>query len=141
MFIFFALNLQEHSYIFTNSQVKKPSKSLLTVLSRVVIQCRLFTLERGFITNVMSFSVIISTYVMFLKYAIRFVLSCKCLYALHRFNYLLLRLRVLFIGLKETVLYCLGLESNISKCKHLILANQRKSVSDYKILDLAHSIR
>ena len=141
MFIFFALNLQEHSYIFTNSQVKKPSKSLLTVLSRVVIQCRLFTLERGFITNVMSFSVIISTYVMFLKYAIRFVLSCKCLYALHRFNYLLLRLRVLFIGLKGTVLYCLGLESNISKCKHLILAKQRKSVSDYKIFDLVHSIR
>ena len=89
----------------------------------------------------MSFSVIISTYVMFLKYAIRFVLSCKCLYALHRFNYLLLRLRVLFIRLKETVLYCLGLEPNISKCKHLILAKQRKSVSDYKILDLVHSIR
>ena len=79
---------------------------------------------------------------MFLKYAIRFVLSCKCLYALHRFNYLLLRLRVLFnIRLKETVLYCLGLEPNISKCKHLILAKQRKSVSDYKILDLVHSIR
>ena len=79
---------------------------------------------------------------MFLKYAIRFVLSCKCLiYALHQFNYLLLRLRVLFIRLKETVLYCLGLEPNISKCKHLILAKQRKSVSDYKILDLVHSIR
>ena len=78
---------------------------------------------------------------MFLKYAIRFVLSCKCLYALHRFNYLLLRLRVLFIRLKETVLYCLGLEPNIIKCKHLILAKQRKSVSDYKILDLVHSIR
>ena len=80
---------------------------------------------------------------MFLKYAIRFVLSCKCLYALHRFNYLLLRVRVLFIRLKETVLYCLGLEPIISKCKHLILAKQRKSVSDsdYKILDLVHSIR
>ena len=78
---------------------------------------------------------------MFLKYAIIFVLSCKCLYALHRFNYLLLRLRVLFIRLKETVLYCLGLEPNISKCKHLILAKQRKSVSDYKILDLVHSIQ
>jgi hypothetical protein len=38
LFIFFALNLQEHSYIFTNSQVKKPSKSLLEVLSRAVIQ-------------------------------------------------------------------------------------------------------
>jgi hypothetical protein len=40
LFIFFALNLQEHSYIFTtNSQGKKPRESLLAVLSRVVIQC------------------------------------------------------------------------------------------------------
>ena len=38
-------------------------------------------------------------------------------------------------------LYCLGLEPNISKCKHLILAKQRKSVSDYKILDLVHIYR
>jgi hypothetical protein len=57
---------------------------------------------------------------MFLKYAIRFFLSCKRWYALQPI-YLLLR--VLFIRfLKETVLYCLGLEPNISKCKHLILA-------------------
>ena len=132
MFIFFALNLQEHSYIFTNSQVKKPSKSLLTVLSRVVIQCRLFTLERGFITNV---------YYELFSHHFYICNVFKCLYALHRFNYLLLRLRVLFIRLKETVLYCLGLEPNIIKCKHLILAKQRKSVSDYKILDLVHSIR
>jgi hypothetical protein len=38
LFVLLALNLPEHSYIFTNSQVKKPSKSLLAVLSRVVIQ-------------------------------------------------------------------------------------------------------
>jgi hypothetical protein len=47
LFILFALNLQEHSYIFTNSQVKEPSKSLVAVLSRVIIiQCSLHALGK-----------------------------------------------------------------------------------------------
>jgi hypothetical protein len=52
LFIFFTLNLQEHSYILTYSQIKKPSKSLLAVLSRVVIQCMLSSHSSAVITNV-----------------------------------------------------------------------------------------
>jgi hypothetical protein len=39
----FALNLQEYSYIFTNNEDKKLSKSLHAVLSRVVIECSIYT--------------------------------------------------------------------------------------------------
>ena len=53
LFIFFALNLQEHSYILTYSQLaKKQSKSLLAVLSPVVIQCMLYLHSSAVITNV-----------------------------------------------------------------------------------------
>jgi hypothetical protein len=48
----------------------------------------------------------------------KILISCKRWYALH----------VLFIRfLKETVLYCLGLEPNISKCKHLILGPNKNN--------------
>ena len=84
LFILFALNLQEHSYIFTNSQVKKPSKSLLAVLSRVIIiQCSLHTRAR-FYNNVYGLFSGHHFYICnVFKTRIRFVLSCKRCYALH----------------------------------------------------------
>jgi hypothetical protein len=40
------------NFSYSNSQVKKPSKSLLAVLSRIVIQCMLSSHSSAVITNV-----------------------------------------------------------------------------------------
>ena len=84
--------------------------------SLVLLFNALFTLERGFITNVYGLFSGHHFYihVKFLKYA----LDLSFLVNVDMFAPICLLLRVLFIRfLKETILYCLGLEPNISKCK------------------------